>query len=170
MSIATIQDIRHSGMQSRGIILQLATEIESFMDVFIAEHFAERLETIDEFVILILTPAVNLKTKGEIFMYLLNKKARAFLEERPILNKTEYLINKRNIFAHWPTDYTARGIDNFVNRKVVSYIKLKLHGKKKPTTEAVLNDVYEEFTEAKINEVVKEFEEYHAAIQRLVLS
>ncbi|HEV8284383.1 MAG TPA: hypothetical protein VGQ09_08735 [Chitinophagaceae bacterium] len=110
----------------RGRILQRAVEIESTLDIYISEHFTTDSVKNEELVCLVLSPRVTFENKIQIFRYLVDKYNPEFKNEyKQYFKDLVQLCEERNIFAHYPVDFSEQSIINFRDHKVVTFVKLK---------------------------------------------
>jgi len=112
---------------SRGRILQLAIETETLMDIFIAYYFTDDEFKIDEFISTILVPHISFGKKKELFQYTMEKSG--LLEEGQIKKTMEVIkviVEERNIFAHWPLDFSEEALYVYEQLRIVTLKKMKI--------------------------------------------
>ena len=110
----------------RGRILQRAVEIESIINIYIAEHFTKDKPKNEELICLILSPRVTFENKIQIFKYLVDKYNPEFKESNKQYSKDlTVLCEERNVFAHYPVEFSQKALKNYVDHNVVTFVKLK---------------------------------------------
>ena len=107
------ESILQAAQDSRGRILQHAIDMENIMGIYISEHFTKDKDKVEEFYSLILS-RVSFESKYQAFIYLVRKYSPEFVTNNPDFHKEIIkLIEERNVFAHWPVDFSEQAISDF---------------------------------------------------------
>ena len=110
----------------RGRILQKAVEIESIINIYIAEHFTKDKSKNEELICLILSPRVTFENKIQIFKYLVDQYNPEFKDANKQYSKDLIeLCEERNVFAHYPVEFSQQSLKDYVDRNIVTFVKLK---------------------------------------------
>ena len=110
----------------RGRVIHACIDIEFMIDGYIAEHFCNTQDKVDELASLILMPRVSWNDKVEIFSVLIEKYNKQFNTSYPDYKKDIIdLIEKRNQFAHFPSNNTIEGIRHFDKTGNIQFLKFK---------------------------------------------
>ena len=119
------ESILQAAQDSRGRILQHAIDMENIMGIYISEHFTKDKDKVEEFYSLILS-RVSFESKYQAFIYLVRKYSPEFVTNNPDFHKEIIkLIEERNVFAHWPVDYSEQAISDYENEKSVTYVLIQ---------------------------------------------
>lgn len=126
MSLEEQQPITTAIVPMRGDIIENVTYLEYLFHLYIVKHFCTDDIKSKEMVSLILGPSVELMNEYKIVRYLLETYNKALLESnKSILADMQKVIEHRNIFAHWITDYSPEAIHQFKKNNVVRLVHFK---------------------------------------------
>ena len=106
-------------------MLQFAIELENIMGIYIAEHFTKDKDKVEEFFSLILS-RIDFEPKYRTFLYLVEKYNPEFGLKNPEFSKEiKDLIEEKNVFAHWPVDFSEQAISDYENKNSVTYVLIQ---------------------------------------------
>jgi hypothetical protein len=109
----------------RGRVIQRAVEIESVIDIYIAEHFTKDPDKLHEFVSLI-TSRTTFDNKLQMFKFLVDKHNKDFVGGfRTYHNEIKKAMEWRNVIAHYPVPFNKNSIEAFDKERIVLFVKLK---------------------------------------------
>ncbi|MEP6749401.1 MAG: hypothetical protein ABJB86_16820 [Bacteroidota bacterium] len=115
-----------SAYASRGRIIQLATEMEAMIDLIISKYFTEDTIKQEELIMTVLSPCVGLGKKSGLLEFVLSKKTENSKPDIDMLiGQIEKIVAQRNIFAHWPLDFSKAALQLFKDKKTISFQRLK---------------------------------------------
>ena len=121
-----LKNLQLAAIMIRGNFLHRVIELETFIDAYIAQHFASDDTKLEEIFCLMLSPRISLENKKQVFVYLVDKYNPEFKREHKkyssILTK---IIEWRNVFAHYPIDITDEAVKTFEEKKLITFIKHK---------------------------------------------
>lgn len=152
----------------RGAMIQACTDLESVMDLYLAEHFCESEQKIEEFACLILVPRVPWREKLEIMAVIIEQHNKRFWSEHKEFKKEIIkIIEHRNVFAHLPANLTEAGSNLYRDDKTIEFIRFKntrVHVTKEiayfnfpyytqETIEQLINGIY--FWSSEISNIIK---------------
>jgi hypothetical protein len=124
--MGTHDDILENIYKIRGYVLQRAIEIESLLDVYIAEYFTQDEAKVHQLVSLLLAPRMSFMNKFDVFTYLVDIKNPEFRTNFPKFpTQLKLIIEERNVFAHYPADFSPHAVETFKERGVIKFVKLK---------------------------------------------
>ena len=163
--MTTMDAVLEATYASRGRILQLTIEMETLIDIYISEYFVHDEDKQRELTMLILSPKVNLAAKTEILSYLLAKNPDNKASDIKILTENiTTIIAERNIFAHWPVDFSKPALQLYEQEKSVKFIKLKQH---RHEGNKVLGMEYQ-YKEENVNKIIGLIREVNNVLKKLV--
>ena len=112
----------------RGRILQKMVELEIIFDTYVASHFSgDNNDKFQEFISLMMS-GTPLFRKWAIMYYLLSVHNKEFLlkNKEVITNKKlQDIIEIRNLFAHFPIDFSEDALHNYTNTYSIIFRKFK---------------------------------------------
>jgi hypothetical protein len=124
--MTTVDAILAATFDIRGRVLQRAIEIETLLDIYISEYFTKEKVKNAELINLLLAPRINFDNKVQIFTYLVDEYAPDFRKAYPkFTTEFKHIIEERNVFAHYPVDFSKESLENYETNKVVTFVKLK---------------------------------------------
>jgi hypothetical protein len=122
----------------RGSVIQNCVMVEKIMDEFISGYFCKENLKEDLMTFLLCTERITFRGKSDIFKLIIEKKENAarfaeFKKENPSIHNeiTEYILEERNIFAHYLLDTAEGYIDRYEKHGIIRFIKFKV-SKEKP--------------------------------------
>ena len=149
----------------RGRILQKAVEIESIINIYIAEHFTKDEAKNEELICLILSPRVTFENKIQIFKYLIDKYNPEFKNANKQYSKDlTDLCEERNIFAHYPVEFSQQSLKNYTDHSVVTFVKLK--NVSHEGNASLVNR--RELSEAAVNAILDKMTKYIVILRKLI--
>ncbi len=167
MSAKTQEAILEAIRTSRGKILQVAVEMEKMMEIYISERFSSEDEKIQELIMLIIAPRMTLSQKKEVFDFLLEKYHPEFRNANiETLNKIQGLIFQRNVFAHWPVEFSQSAMNTYDTKTAITLVKLKNFRDEK-TKQLQLGEKFE-YNQDKTNEWLNTFIEVNKVLNQLI--
>ena len=96
------------------------------LEIYIAERFANESKKIRELIIVVLAPRLSLTQKKEVFEYLLQRHHPKYKRKhKREISYLQDLITQRNIFAHWPAEFTSKSLYRFNKFGSITLIRLK---------------------------------------------
>lgn len=159
-AMTTPEAMKLAAFETRGRILQLSIELENLFVIYISEVFTKDVDKIQDFVSLILS-RVDFEYKRRAFLYLLEKHNNAFYKENQELStKTKKLVEVRNVFAHWPVDFSNEANLRYEQDKTITYVLVQKKDKNLFTHEA--------YSQERVNDIIKDFQEVNHLIFKLV--
>ncbi|MDQ3843634.1 MAG: hypothetical protein M3342_06415, partial [Bacteroidota bacterium] len=112
--------------EARGRIIHHAIEVEYLISMYIAQHFTKDEVKAEELIAMILLPRMTFENKLQIFEQLILKYNHEFKTAFPSFrNDINEIIEERNIFAHYPTDFSKEAIEEFEKEGIITLVKLK---------------------------------------------
>jgi hypothetical protein len=124
--MSTAVKIQEASYKIRGHVLQRAVELESLIDIYIAEHFTKDEIKIVELISLLLAPRITLDNKAQVFIYLIDKYNPDFKKANPkYANVLKKIIEERNVFAHYPVDFSDEALAAYERDATIIFVKLK---------------------------------------------
>ena len=124
--MTTKEKILLDAFNIRGRVIQRAIEIESAIDIYIVEYFSNDLAKQIELRALIVAPRMTFENKFQVFSYLVNKYHPEFESEHKNYKKDiTYIIEKRNMFAHFPIDFSDEALKAYEKDGTITFVKLK---------------------------------------------
>src|SRR5258705_4815226 len=139
--LTTEKKIYISSKEARGVIIQNAIEIERMMEYYIGKCFCRTENKITELILLMIAP-IQFSQKKELFDFLIQSHNKKFLSKHmSCLSKIGTIIKERNIFAHWSADFSKHAEQDFEQRGVISFVKLKRSKKANTRKELLLPDM-----------------------------
>jgi len=109
----------------RGRVIQWAVQIESIIDLYIAESFISDENKIIEFVSLF-GSRIPFMEKLNIFRHIVDTSRPDFGQAIPnYFNDLKGINEFRNIVAHLPVPFSQNEMDDFDNKGIVTFAKLK---------------------------------------------
>jgi hypothetical protein len=141
-----------SAYRSRGRIIQLAIEMETYVDWYISKYFSDDEDKQTDFKILLLG-SIDLKNKMPILKYILGLNIENKKEDiNKLINNIGIANTERNVFAHLPIDLSETAQAEYIKSPILDYIRMRPgHDKISNTYELGLK---RPFDENKINELI----------------
>ena len=148
----------------RGRILQLSIQMETLMDLYIAQQFFDNEDKQSDFSTLLLSE-VGLNKKSGLFMYLLEKTpgslSRTYL--KAFRKKIVLVIDERNLFAHYPIAFNGEAIEKFNSTGAITFVKMR-RGRHEGKEQVGLRYVY---TEAAVNTLIAKIVDIINTLEKL---
>jgi len=111
---------------SRGTMIQIISEIETMMSIYIAELLTSDKQKTEELICLILAPRVSLEDKRQVFCFLVDQYNPEFKKEHPNHNADlKRFVEQRNIYAHYPVDFSEDAIKKYKDETTFTFVQLK---------------------------------------------
>jgi len=114
---------------TRGTFLNVVTDFEFQMEMFICQRFCNDLSRFQEMQSLILSPRVTFSNKFQIFEFLIDKYYPANKptkgQKKIYAHNIKEIIEYRNILAHYPLSTTDQALLNYKKDFTLEYIKFK---------------------------------------------
>jgi hypothetical protein len=117
----------------RGAIIQNCIIVERVLDEFLSGYFCKGDLKEELMTFLLCTERINFRGKADIFKLIIDKKENKerfakFKKENPNIHKdiNDYVIEERNIFAHYLFDSTDGYNERYQNEKKIRFIKFKV--------------------------------------------
>jgi len=122
----------------RGTVMHNCIFVEKIMDEFISGYFCKEDLKEDLMLFLLCTERITFRGKADIFRLIIEKESNKerfaeFIKENPTIfdDLTEYVLEERNIFAHYLFDSTEGYKERYENERKIRFIKFKV-SKKNP--------------------------------------
>jgi hypothetical protein len=124
----------------RGKVIGKAIYLEKTIDLWLSEYFCHNKGRAEDLFYLILChDRLGFEAKRQVFCYVVEHKCNDFFRKYPTLNKDlSYIIEQRNILAHYQIDSTVDGLDSIE----VGFLKVKNKQLRVPFTKEKIEDLY----------------------------
>jgi hypothetical protein len=122
-------NFRHSYFEEtrrrRGLIIEKASMLERFIDIYIASHFCYLYWAKIEFMKTVLASSLfNAERKRRLFDKLIKKHELRFAhEEKETLNRIRSIYSYRNKYAHQPIIASDEALELFRNKDAITLLK-----------------------------------------------
>jgi hypothetical protein len=138
------------------------------MEIYIAERLSDKEEKVHELINLVIAPRLTFSQKKEVFDFLLEKYHNDFKKEhQAVLSTMTGLIAQRNIFAHWPAEFSQYAVDVYDSRTSITLIRLK-NWRDDNSKELHLGERVE-YNQSKTNEWIMRFLDLNAVLKKLIM-
>jgi hypothetical protein len=110
---------------SRGTIIQMMTEVEIMIDVYVAELFTKDPDKIEQLICNTFA-RITLENKRQMFCFYVDRYNPEFKSSHPKYAKDlKDIIEKRNKYAHNPVDFSNEAIEKYKNETTYYLIKTR---------------------------------------------
>lgn len=158
------QKMQLSVSRARGVIIHLAIETEKMIEWYIASKLSDSAEKKIEMVLTLLAPNVILFKKAEVFIGMVERHDKWFIEENPdVLGKLGDIVKYRNVFAHWPVSYKPEDIESYIKGNGFILVSLKLQ-----KNETGLMGNSDRFPPERLRELTEFISNINVALSKLV--
>jgi len=128
----------------RGKVIGKSIYLEKMIDKWLSEYFCNHKGRADDLFYLILChDRLGFEAKRQVFCYIVEHKCTEFFRAHPTLNKDlSFIIEQRNILAHYTIDTTDEGLDAID----VGFLKVKNKQLRVPFSQEKIQDLYQKLT------------------------
>jgi len=126
MAKTKLQQFNDGMYKLRGALIHEAVFLERMIDFFLSKHFAKNKKASIELTDWVFTERITFENKVQILNLVIQKYFPEFKETHPTYHKDIiYIVEQRNIFAHYLALNDDKDIELFLNDKTISFIKYK---------------------------------------------